>query len=667
MVNKSAGPGVYSATYSNVPVYEYLFGEGLKEHAAGFDKPARTRILEREVQKEEHEKIQGGYGKYQGTWVPLEKGQALAQRNNVYEKLRTVFEYTPGEVSPPPAPKHATNKPKVPKKPAVPKWGAKPVPPPARHVEENYDNISAQLNDDESVADDITVASASYMAEDDRYDMSQPPTGHRKRKRNGERDDFQREEPEDILRQAHIMWADELLDYFMAPPTDMALDRKPEPPINFQPDFIIDTDGHTGLHWAAAIGDVEVMKQLKRFGASLVARNSRRETPLMRAVLFTNGLDKQSFPTVVKELISTVHEVDACGATVLHHAAATTISRQKHHCARYYLDVLLEKINEMFDPDDVQRILDAQDINGNTAVHIAAKNKARKCVRALMGRGASTDILNNESLTAEELIHELNEQRRIERHHQASSSPFAPDSARHISYHDAPEPETSHRGVAHISEAAMSVKNSAEPLLLERLNALAYSFDEELAEKESAEADATRILNGVHMDLASVRLEARQLADTEEDDETVAAAQARLTQLQSRVASLVEQQQQLLLFTRAQHEQGKVNGHLSNEAGGNEEEEKVALVKELGEQVRRRQALAAEYLGALGLAGAAEEGEAYKRLIMKTVGVGDGAAGEEGAGGVGDLLSDENLDSLIEDLEETEKGREGEVLELGEL
>jgi hypothetical protein len=34
--------------------------------AAGFDKPARTRILEREVQKGVHEKVQGGYGKYQG-------------------------------------------------------------------------------------------------------------------------------------------------------------------------------------------------------------------------------------------------------------------------------------------------------------------------------------------------------------------------------------------------------------------------------------------------------------------------------------------------------------------------------------------------------------------------------------------------------------------------
>jgi KilA-N domain len=40
--------------------------------AAGFDKPARTRILEREVQKEVHEKVQGGYGKYQGRRISRE-------------------------------------------------------------------------------------------------------------------------------------------------------------------------------------------------------------------------------------------------------------------------------------------------------------------------------------------------------------------------------------------------------------------------------------------------------------------------------------------------------------------------------------------------------------------------------------------------------------------
>jgi hypothetical protein len=36
---------------------------------AGLDKPQRTRILERDVQKGEHEKVQGGYGKYQGESV----------------------------------------------------------------------------------------------------------------------------------------------------------------------------------------------------------------------------------------------------------------------------------------------------------------------------------------------------------------------------------------------------------------------------------------------------------------------------------------------------------------------------------------------------------------------------------------------------------------------
>jgi len=33
---------------------------------AEFDKPQRTRILEKEIQRGTHEKVQGGYGKYQG-------------------------------------------------------------------------------------------------------------------------------------------------------------------------------------------------------------------------------------------------------------------------------------------------------------------------------------------------------------------------------------------------------------------------------------------------------------------------------------------------------------------------------------------------------------------------------------------------------------------------
>ncbi|KAJ2065850.1 Transcription factor mbp1 [Coemansia sp. S2] len=63
---------------------------------AQYDKPQRTRFLEREIHTGVHEKIQGGYGKYQGTWVPLSRAISLAQELNIYESLKPLFEYNPG-------------------------------------------------------------------------------------------------------------------------------------------------------------------------------------------------------------------------------------------------------------------------------------------------------------------------------------------------------------------------------------------------------------------------------------------------------------------------------------------------------------------------------------------------------------------------------------------
>ena len=75
-------PVVYLATYSSVPVYEltvrgiacmrrrqdaYLNATQILK-IAGIEKAKRTKILEKEILTGEHEKVQGGYGKYQGTW-----------------------------------------------------------------------------------------------------------------------------------------------------------------------------------------------------------------------------------------------------------------------------------------------------------------------------------------------------------------------------------------------------------------------------------------------------------------------------------------------------------------------------------------------------------------------------------------------------------------------
>ncbi|KAH8808009.1 hypothetical protein F5884DRAFT_704424 [Xylogone sp. PMI_703] len=642
---KPSAPGVYTATYSNIPVYEFQFGENLKEHvmrrrhddwinathilkAAGYDKPARTRILEREVQKELHEKVQGGYGKYQGTWIPLEQGQALAQRNGVYEKLRIIFEFTPGNLSPPPAPKHTTNKPKAPKKPAVPKWTN------TSRMEETYDNISAQLNDDESIRDDTTVASASFMDDDDRYDMSAQSTGHRKRKRE--------DAVQTSTQQAHVIFADELLDYFMLS-HDSDNIPKPEPPPNFQPDWIIDQDGHSAMHWAASMGDVEIMKVLKRFGANLAFQNVRGETPLMRAVLFTNCMDKQTMPAVVNELISTIDATDYCHATVLHHAAMLTSSRQKHQCARYYLDIILNKMQEALEPDHIQRLLDAQDIDGNTAIHIAAKWKARKCIRALMGRGASVDIVNHEGVTAEEAIQILNENRKFERH-QASSSPYVPNSERHIAFYDAIPHDTSRHTISHHSEAAMSVESKITPMVLEKFQALARSFDEELIDKDNSEKEAKRILNSTQLELATIREQIQNLGTTGEDEAADAVEAAQLATLEAEMTSLIEQRQQIELLGLVEQEEAKMNGHVADD----NPEERLRLAQILNEEQTNRQNLVQQYKNALSMAGAGEKGEKYRRIVSHCVGT--------------DELMNQDLNDLIEQLEADQRDREGEVI-----
>lgn len=112
---------LYSATYSGVAVYEFIHPKSsvmrrkkdgwvnathiLK--VANFPKAKRTRILEKDVQTGVHEKVQGGYGKYQGTWVPLKRAVEIAQQFGVLNDLNPVFDYvSTGTMTPPPAPKH---------------------------------------------------------------------------------------------------------------------------------------------------------------------------------------------------------------------------------------------------------------------------------------------------------------------------------------------------------------------------------------------------------------------------------------------------------------------------------------------------------------------------------------------------------------------------------
>ena len=60
---------------------------------AGVDKGKRTKVLEKEILTGEHEKVQGGYGKYQGTWINYHRGREFCRQYGVEQLLLPLLEY----------------------------------------------------------------------------------------------------------------------------------------------------------------------------------------------------------------------------------------------------------------------------------------------------------------------------------------------------------------------------------------------------------------------------------------------------------------------------------------------------------------------------------------------------------------------------------------------
>ncbi|KAJ3314061.1 transcriptional regulator swi6 [Boothiomyces sp. JEL0838] len=96
---------VYSAIYSQTPVYEMTVDGTLMMRRihdsfcnatqllkiAGLPKSQRMKILDNESQIGRHQKIRGGYSKFQGTWVSLDSARALAQRFGVMHILAPIL------------------------------------------------------------------------------------------------------------------------------------------------------------------------------------------------------------------------------------------------------------------------------------------------------------------------------------------------------------------------------------------------------------------------------------------------------------------------------------------------------------------------------------------------------------------------------------------------
>ncbi|KAJ1569652.1 transcriptional regulator swi6 [Cladochytrium tenue] len=111
MPSQGASSPVRPAIYSSVNVFEqvcrgvpvmrrakdaYINATQILR-AAGLPKTQRTKILERDVCTGMHEKVQGGYHMFQGTWIPLNSAVILSRDHGLEAALSPLFKFEPPE------------------------------------------------------------------------------------------------------------------------------------------------------------------------------------------------------------------------------------------------------------------------------------------------------------------------------------------------------------------------------------------------------------------------------------------------------------------------------------------------------------------------------------------------------------------------------------------
>lgn len=485
-------------------------------------------------------------------------------------------------------------------------------------ADDRYDNSSPLLNDDESI-ETSSIISDSNIGDHESYQKPQQGLS-RKRKRELEA------ESQDVL------YGDSLLDYFMLSASDTPILNVefPLPPAGFQINRHIDGQNHTALHWGAAMGDIKFVNAFLNLGADVHARNIRGETPILRAVIFTNNHARKTLNQLVDIFQQTIQDRDDFGGTAFHHAAALTLSHSKKKCASYYLEVLLNKLNEITTQQDFFSFMNLKDHKGDTALHIVARNDAKRCVRILQGHGVASDIPNGKGETVDQIIHQ-SRKHHADQYAFASSSPVQPEGSIANGNEPSQGPKSSILPIIAQceSQSAQSFRDSFSATLPDKALQLILDMEESVQDKAADHAEATRLLQNVTAELEKVRRETIDLLSGDfGDDDDDQLLREEVEALEAEHESLLEQHQHKTLHKdvrtseqnlppSAHHDRTKGNGDILDEG---ELERKVRAALSLADMQTQRKLLAKAVVQAQATAGMSEKGETYKHLLSSSMG-----------------------------------------------
>lgn len=397
----TAVEGIYLANYSGVDVLEYEVDHvcvmrRISDSAlnatqilklAGLDKSKRTRVLEREL-KGKVEKVQGGYRKYQGSWVSFEVGLMLCKQYSVADSLAPLlkFDMSQANIQRTPTREQA--------------YAARMT-----HIPTHQMPVASHVLRTSPLSSRALAALSS---------LTQSP---RKRLKLDGTETGGTETANIPMDPSTIhLYQQPLPPLQQCPETDRSRDMITEMFLNLSEDDSfsdvpdnqgiqieidapIDDAGHTALHWAAALGRIQLVRSLIERGADCRRSNYSGESPLVRAVLVTNNSDLSSFKDLLNYIYPAIYLIDTSGRTVLHHIALTAGIRGRADASRYYLETLLSwvvcnKNLETF----AANLLNVQDSNGDTALNIAARVGNKSIVHQLLEVNADANIANRAGL-----------------------------------------------------------------------------------------------------------------------------------------------------------------------------------------------------------------------------------------------------------------------------
>ncbi|EDR13978.1 uncharacterized protein LACBIDRAFT_166037, partial [Laccaria bicolor S238N-H82] len=441
---------IYNAVYSSVQVYECMVrGIAVMRRrndsyvnatqilkVAGVDKGRRTKILEKEILPGKHEIVQGGYGKYQGTWIPLDRGRDIALQYGVAPLLSPLFDFTPstnslgtmpiiqptGTASPRPLSASSsfssigTSGNYVPA--ALPSTLAPPpimpgsalrllnqgraqglftpstsIHAPGRPSDRTpLDSSRPPSTGPQPTGEDNPSPAKRARTERPPHEVSQQSSWQPRNQ--GQPFSYQGTSRPSTAIIAAICQRDDpmpVLDLIREISTE-PIHKQPSPP-PLEVDVILDDQGHSALHLAASLGRQQIVDALIVNGADIHRGNHLGETPLVRACLATHSADQQTFHTLVIALHASIRTLDTSRKSVIHHIVSLAGVKGRAVAARYYLDQIFYWVAQ-HQGGDFRTLVDLQDEHGDTALNIAARVGNRSLVRTLLDVGANRVLPN---------------------------------------------------------------------------------------------------------------------------------------------------------------------------------------------------------------------------------------------------------------------------------